>query len=98
MFENLSDRLERSFKILKGEGKNYPFYDWVPKPLGIIFMIILFVPMITMSGVYSAMLYTTVTRLLMTLGIAIAATARGIGALPRRVSLSKLFTFLPLEI
>ncbi|MFR8817223.1 MAG: hypothetical protein ACLVFS_01720 [Butyricicoccus sp.] len=32
----------------------------------------------------SAMLYTTVTRLLMTLGIAIAATARGIGALPRR--------------
>ena len=46
----------------------------------------------------SAMLYTTVTRLLMTLGIAIAATARGIGALPRRVSLSKLYTFLPLEI
>jgi len=46
----------------------------------------------------SAMLYTTVTRLLMTLGIAIAATARGIGALPRRVSLSKLFTFLTLEI
>ena len=36
------------------EYKNYPFYDWVPKPLGIIFMIILFVPMITMSGVYSA--------------------------------------------
>ena len=34
--------------------KNYPFYDWVPKPIGIIFMIILFVPMITMSGVYSA--------------------------------------------
>lgn len=34
--------------------KNYPFYNWVPKPLGIIFMIILFVPMITMSGVYSA--------------------------------------------
>lgn len=34
--------------------RNYPFYNWVPKPLGIIFMIILFVPMITMSGVYSA--------------------------------------------
>ena len=34
--------------------KNYPFYKWVPKPLGITFMIILFVPMITMSGVYSA--------------------------------------------
>ena len=31
------------------------------------------------------MLYTTVTRLLMTLGIAIAATARGIGALPRSI-------------
>ena len=34
--------------------KNFPFYNWVPKPLGIIFLIILFVPMITMSGVYSA--------------------------------------------
>ena len=34
--------------------KNYPFYSWVPKPLGIIFMIILFVPMITMGGVYAA--------------------------------------------
>ncbi len=39
---------------MEEEYKNYPFYDWVPKPLGIIFMIILFVPMITMSGVYSA--------------------------------------------
>lgn len=34
--------------------KNYPFYNWVPKPLGIIFMIILFVPMITLGGVYAA--------------------------------------------
>ena len=39
---------------MEEEYKNYPFYSWVPKPLGIIFMIILFVPMITMSGVYSA--------------------------------------------
>ena len=34
--------------------KNFPFYNWVPKPVGIIFLIILFLPMITMSGVYSA--------------------------------------------
>ena len=33
---------------------NYPFFKWVPKPIGIIFMIVLFVPMISMSGVYSA--------------------------------------------
>ena len=26
---------------MEEEYKNYPFYDWVPKPLGIIFMIIL---------------------------------------------------------
>ena len=25
--------------------KNFPFYNWVPKPLGIIFLIILFVQM-----------------------------------------------------
>lgn len=24
---------------MEEEYKNYPFYDWVPKPLGIIFMI-----------------------------------------------------------
>ena len=44
---------------MEEEYKNYPFYDWVPKPLGIIFMIILFVPMITMSGVFLAVLLRT---------------------------------------
>ena len=34
--------------------KNFPFYDWVPKPLGIIFLIVLFIPIMTVSGVYSA--------------------------------------------
>lgn len=34
--------------------KNYPFYDWVPKPLGIIFMLFLFIPILTIGGVYSA--------------------------------------------
>ena len=34
--------------------KNYPFYDWVPKPLGIIFLILLFIPILTIGGVYSA--------------------------------------------
>lgn len=33
--------------------KNFPFYDWVPKPLGIIFLILLFIPIMTISGVYS---------------------------------------------
>ena len=36
------------------ETKNYPFYDWVPKPLGIIFLLILFIPILTIGGVYSA--------------------------------------------
>ena len=34
--------------------RNFPFYDWVPKPLGIIFLILLFIPIMTVSGVYSA--------------------------------------------
>ena len=33
--------------------KNFPFYDWVPKPLGIIFLIFLFIPILTIGGVYS---------------------------------------------
>ena len=45
---------------MEEEYKNYPFYDWVPKPLGIIFMIILFVPMITtgLSGSLSGRVST----------------------------------------
>ena len=34
--------------------RNYPFYSWVPKPLGIIFMIIMFIPILTIGGVYTA--------------------------------------------
>ena len=34
--------------------RNYPFYNWVPKPLGIIFLMILFIPILTIGGVYSA--------------------------------------------
>ena len=34
--------------------RNYPFYNWVPKPLGIIFLLILFIPILTVGGVYSA--------------------------------------------
>ena len=34
--------------------RNFPFYNWVPKPLGIIFLILLFIPIMTVSGVYSA--------------------------------------------
>ena len=34
--------------------KNYPFYNWVPKPLGIILLILLFIPILTVGGVYTA--------------------------------------------
>ena len=34
--------------------KNFPFYNWVPKPLGIIFLMVLFIPIMTVSGVYTA--------------------------------------------
>lgn len=34
--------------------KNYPFYNWVPKPLGILILILLFVPILTVGGVYTA--------------------------------------------
>lgn len=34
--------------------RNYPFYNWVPKPLGIIILILLFIPILTVSGVYTA--------------------------------------------
>ena len=33
--------------------KNFPFYDWVPKPLGIAFLVILFIPIMTVSGAYT---------------------------------------------
>lgn len=32
---------------------NYPFYNWVPKPLGILILILLFIPILTVGGVYS---------------------------------------------
>ena len=34
--------------------KNYPFYGWVPKPLGVILLILLFIPILTVGGVYTA--------------------------------------------
>lgn len=34
--------------------RNFPFYDWVPKPVGIIFLILLFIPIMTVGGVYTA--------------------------------------------
>ena len=33
--------------------KNYPFYNWVPKPLGIHILLLLFIPILTASGVYT---------------------------------------------
>lgn len=34
--------------------RNYPFYNWVPKPVGILILILLFIPILTTSGVYTA--------------------------------------------
>ena len=36
------------------EPKNYPFYDWVPKPIGILILLFMFVPILTVGGVYTA--------------------------------------------
>ena len=33
--------------------RNYPFYNWVPKPIGILILILLFVPILTVGGVYA---------------------------------------------
>lgn len=33
--------------------RNYPFYDWVPKPVGILILVLLFLPILTIGGVYS---------------------------------------------
>ena len=33
--------------------KNFPFYASLPKPLGILFLILLFIPIMTVSGAYS---------------------------------------------
>ena len=35
------------------ESANYPFYEWVPKPIGIIILILLFIPILTVGGVYA---------------------------------------------
>lgn len=34
--------------------KNYPFYNWIPKPIGILILLFLFLPILTIGGVYSA--------------------------------------------
>lgn len=34
--------------------RNYPFYNWVPKPVGILILLLLFIPILTASGVYTA--------------------------------------------
>lgn len=34
--------------------RNYPFYNWVPKPLGILILVLLFIPILTVGGVYTA--------------------------------------------
>lgn len=33
--------------------RNYPFYNWVPKWLGILILVLMFIPILTVGGVYS---------------------------------------------
>ena len=33
--------------------KNYPFYNWVPKPVGIVILVLFFLPILTVGGTYS---------------------------------------------
>lgn len=33
--------------------RNYPFYNWVPKPVGITILLLLFLPILTVGGTYS---------------------------------------------
>ena len=35
--------------------KNYPFYNWVPKPLGILILLLLFIPILKISFVSNIM-------------------------------------------
>jgi len=32
--------------------KNYPFYPWAPKPLGVLILLVLFVPLFFSGGTY----------------------------------------------
>ena len=40
--------------MIATQPKNYPFYDWVPKPIGILILLFMFVPILTVGGVYTA--------------------------------------------
>ena len=33
--------------------KNYPFYNWVPKPVGIVILVLFFLPILTVGGILS---------------------------------------------
>lgn len=33
--------------------KNYPFYNWMPKPVGIIILLFFFLPILSVGGIYS---------------------------------------------
>lgn len=45
--------------------RNYPFYNWVPKPLGILILLLLFLPILTVGGTYSV----NSTEMMSSLGI-----------------------------
>lgn len=39
--------------IMPSYPRNYPFYNWVPKPVGIIILLFFFLPILSVGGVYS---------------------------------------------
>lgn len=78
--------------------KNYPFYNWVPKPIGIIILFMFFLPILTVGGTYSA----SGTEMMSGLGIisehiqfANFATSIGMAAFCRATIIMKTAVLLP---
>ena len=63
--------------------KNYPFYSWVPKPLGILILLLLFVPLFFSGGTYLSN---------------INEMTGGLGALSEQFQLLNLYTFIGMSL
>lgn len=63
--------------------KNYPFYSWVPKPFGILILLLLFVPLFFSGGTYLSN---------------INEMTGGLGALSEQFQLLNLCTFIGMSL
>ena len=63
--------------------KNYPFHSWVPKPLGILILLLLFVPLFFSGGTYLSN---------------INEMTGGLGALSEQFQLLNLYTFIGMSL